>query len=302
VDEGEILLRLYDDDYRAEVALRERSLESARAARVEACTNAAQAERDRSRYQRLAEEEIVSQEILDQYTSRRDAAAASCDGARARMEEAEAALHLARVNLEKTVLRAPFSGVVAEVSAEVGEWITPSPPGLMIPPVVEILDNESIYVSAPLDEIDVGRIRPGPPVRITLDAYPDRTFDGHVVRVAPYVLDIEEQNRTFEIEVEFDDAEFARTLLPGTSADVEVILDAVRDVLRVPSYALIEGRRVLVVRDGSLVSVDVETGLANWQFTEIRGGLEEGELVVVSLDRLEVKAGAAVEVTGETLR
>jgi HlyD family secretion protein len=200
------------------------------------------------------------------------------------------------------VLRAPFAGVVAEVSAELGEWITPSPPGLPIPPVVEILDNESIYVSAPLDEVDVGRVRAGPPVRITLDAYPGRSFDGRVARVAPYVLDLEEQNRTFEIEVEFDDQEFASTLLPGTSADVEVILESVQGVLRVPSYALIEGGRVLVLREGLLESVEVETGLQNWQFTEIRGGLEAGELVVVSLDRLEVEEGAQAEVAEETER
>jgi HlyD family secretion protein len=166
--------------------------------------------------------------------------------------------------------------------------------------VIEILDNDSIYVSAPLDEVDVGRVRVGPPVRITLDAYPGRSFPGHVARVAPYVLDLEEQNRTVEIEVEFDDAGFASTLLPGTSADVEVILDEVHDVLRIPSYALVEGKRVLVVRDGVLVAVEVETGLSNWQFTEVRGGLSADELVVVSLDRVEVQEGAITEVTAET--
>jgi HlyD family secretion protein len=300
VEQGQLLMRLSDADYRATLALRERAIDSARAGRHEACTNAEQAERDLARNRRLAEQEIVSAEILEQAQSRRDAAAAACEGARARALEAEAALELARVNLAKTVLRAPFGGVVSEVSAELGEWITPSPPGLPIPPVIEILDNESIYVSAPLDEVDVGRVRVGPPVRITLDAYPGRSFPGHVARVAPYVLDLEEQNRTVEIEVEFDDPQFASTLLPGTSADVEVILDAVRDVPRIPSYALIEGKRVLVLRDGLLVAVEVETGLANWQFTEVRGGLEEGELVVVSLDRVEVKEGAMAEATAET--
>jgi HlyD family secretion protein len=136
-------------------------------------------------------------------------------------------------------------------------------------------------------------------VRVTLDAYPGESFPGHVLRVAPYVLDLEEQNRTFEIEVEFADAEFARTLRPGTSADVEVILDAVDDVLRIPSYALIEGKRVLRFNDGVLESVEVETGLQNWQFTEIRSGLADGDAVVISLDRVEVQAGAAAEITAE---
>lgn len=302
VEKGQVLLRLADADYRARAKLSERSLDAVRAARHEACTNAEQTERDLARNQRLAEQEIVSVELLDQARSRRDVAVAACEGARARALEAEAALDLARVNLAKTVLRAPFAGVVAELSAELGEYITPSPPGLPIPPVVEILDNESIYVSAPLDEVDVNRVSVGPPVRVTLDAFPGRSFEGHVVRVAAYVLDVEEQNRTFEIEVEFDDQSFARTLLPGTSADVEVILDSVGEVLRIPSYALIEGRRVLVLADGLLVSRKVEIGLQNWQFTEITAGLEAGEQIVVSLDRVEVTKGARAEAAGETDR
>lgn len=302
VEKGQVLLRLSDADYRAQATLSERSLDAVRAARHEACTSAEQAERDLARNQRLAEQEIVSVELLDQVRSRRDVAVAACEGARARGLEAEAALELARVNLAKTVLRAPFAGVVAELSTELGEYITPSPPGLPIPPVVEILDNESIYVSAPLDEVDVNRVSVGPPVRVTLDAFPGRSFDGHVVRVAAYVLDVEEQNRTFEIEVELDDKTFAHTLLPGTSADVEVILNSVDGVLRIPSYALVEGNRVLVLEDGLLVSKDVEIGLKNWQFTEIVAGLEAGERVVVSLDRVEVKEGARAEVAGETDR
>ena len=81
-----------------------------------------------------------------------------------------------------------------------------------------------------------------------------------------------------------------------------MILDARDDVLRIPSYALIEGKRVLLLRDGVLVEVEVEAGLRNWQFTEIRDGLEEGEPVVVSLDRLEVRAGVHAEATAETDR
>jgi HlyD family secretion protein len=302
VEAGEVVLRIADEDYRATLALRRRALETAEFARNEACTNAEQAERDLTRTLRLAEQQIVSEELLDQAQSRRDAAHAACEGARARVLEADAARELARVELAKTVLRAPFPGVVSELSTELGEYITPSPPGLPIPPVIEILDNESIYISAPLDEVDVGRVTAGPPVRVTLDAYPGRSFDGRVVRVAPFVLDLEEQNRTFEIEVELDDADFARELLPGTSADVEVILDSVDDVLRIPSYALIEGKRVLLFNDGTLKSVEVETGLQNWQFAEIRGGLQRGEAVVVSLDRLEVQEGALAEIAGETDR
>jgi len=302
VARGQILMELAADDFRAQVRLRERALEAAEAARVEACANAQQAANDLERYGRLARDAVVSEELLEQTRTRHEAAVSGCDGAQARVLEARAALDVARVDLSKTVLRAPFDGVVAELSTEVGEWITPSPPGVPIPAVVEVLDRDRIYVSAPLDEVDTGRVRVGLPVRVTLDAYPDQEFPGTLTRIAPYVLDIEEQNRTFEIEVELADASFAALLLPGSSADVEVILDEHRDVLRIPSYALIEGHRVLVVEDGKLVSRDVETGLSNWEFAEVVTGLSEGELVVVSLDRAEVQAGARARVTDETLK
>jgi len=111
----------------------------------------------------------------------------------------------------------------------------------------------------------------------------------------------------------FDDAAFARTLPPGASADIEVILSGKSDVLRIPAYALLEGKRVLLLADdcprgsglggalaailpagpgGCLVSRDVRIGLKNWEFAEVREGLKEGERVVVSLDRAEVKEGA----------
>jgi HlyD family secretion protein len=302
VERGTLLMRLAGADYRAQVALNERALEASEATEREACATAGQAERDLTRYLQLATEQIVSEEILDQVRGRRDSSAARCDAARAQVLQAGAALELARVNLSKTVLRAPFDGVITEVSTELGEWITPSPPGVPIPPVIEIIDPGAIYVVAPLDEVDVGKVRVDHPVRITLDAFPDDAFMGRISRVAPFVRDAIEQNRTFDVEVEFDDEEFARTLLPGTSADVEVILDSRDDVLRIPSYALMEGGRVLVVNDDTLVAVPVETGLRNWEFTEITGGLEAGDRVVVSLDRVEVQEGANARITGETLK
>jgi HlyD family secretion protein len=114
------------------------------------------------------------------------------------------------------------------------------------------------------------------------------------------VLDVEEQNRTVEIEVELDDQAFAATLLPGTSADVEAVLDARDAVLRVPTSALLSGDKVLVVERGRLVERRVEAGLRNWDVTEVRGGLEDGAEVVVSLDRADVKAGARAVVEPST--
>ena len=219
------------------------------------------------------------------------------------MKRAEAAVDVARANLRKTELKAPFDGVVVQLSAEVGEWVTPSPPGVPIPPVIDILDDRSIFVEAPMDETDTGRLKKGIVVRISLDPYPDRTFAGTLTRVGSFVRDIEGQNRTVDVEAEFKDAEFAITLLAGTSADVEVILDARDNVLRIPTYALLEGGKVLVVdAEKKLASRNVKTGLRNWEFVEIRDGLKEGEQVVITLDRTDIKEGTRVQVTEEAAR
>lgn len=302
VKAGQVLMRLADAEHRAQVTLQERALDAAAAAEREACQAADLAAREAERMRRLVEDGIGSPQALDQLETARAGRVAACDAARARVRQADAALALARVTLARTVVRAPFDAVVADVSTEVGEWITPSPPGLPIPPVIDLIATGEIYVSAPLDEVDAGRIRTGLPVRVTLDALPGRVFRGRIARVASYVDDRAEQNRTIEIEVDLDDPAAARSLVPGMSADVEIILDVREPVLRIPTYALLQGDHVLVVRGDAIERAPVRIGLRNWDFVEIADGLSAGDRVVVSLDRPEVREGARVRVEAEAGR
>jgi HlyD family secretion protein len=295
VKQGEVLLRLEDSLQKSRLDLAERELEALRSENRRACLEAQRAEREFERTRKLASEDIVSEDLLDQVDSARQGAAAACEAAAANVSRAQASVRLARTELEKTVLKAPFDGVVAEISIEVGEWTTPSPPALPVPPVVDLLDPSSVYISAPMDEVDSARVRVDQPVRATIDSHRDRNFIGRVSRVAPYVLDLEAQNRTVEIEVELDAHD--QRFLPGTSADVEIILRVRDDVLRVTTAAIMEGNKTLVLDDGELVERELTPGLRNWDFTEVVGGLEEGELVVTSLDREEVAAGARAEIS-----
>lgn len=290
---GDVLLRLNSSVPAARIELARRELQAAEAQRQQACVAAERAARERERLKKLAAEGIVSTDALDQAATAAETAAAACRASRAGVEQARASVELAAREAGLTVIRAPFDGIVADVTVEVGEYTTPSPPGLPIPPVIDILDPGSIYVSAPMDEVDSARIHPGQPARVTFDSYPGRQFAGRVRRIAPYVLDREEQNRTVEIEVELDHPGAVR-LLPGTSADVEVLLQARENVLRVPTAALIEGEKVLVAEKGVLAERKLGIGLKNWDWTEVRSGLAAGDLVVVSLDRPEVQAGAKV--------
>ena len=109
----------------------------------------------------------------------------------------------------------------------------------------------------------------------------------------------QDQNRTLRVEAVLAETDLPANLLPGLSADIEVILDSRDSVLRIPTYSLLENSRVLVVNNGHLAERKVQAGLHNWSFTEITAGLTAGESVVVSLDRPEVKPGAPAIVTEE---
>jgi len=299
VKQGETLLRLDDTEARAQVVLAERSEDAAVAAADEACLNADQAERERKRTESMAEQKLVSAEVLEQAKTAAESAAAGCRARRESAKQARAALDAARAVLSKTVMQAPFDGVVLDVTTELGEWISPAPPGVFIPPVIDVIDPAALYVSAPIDEADVARLHLGLTVRITMDAFRGRSFLGKLTYTASYVETKQEQNRTLNVEAEFDSTSLPVNLLPGLSADLEIILDSRDKALRIPTYAILEGNRVLVVEGGKLVSRQVTTGLRNWEFTEITDGLSEGDAVVVSLDRPEVKAGAKVTVTDQ---
>jgi HlyD family secretion protein len=302
VKTDEVIIRLNDASPRAQLRLAQESLRVATAARHEACVARDRALRELNRKRALAKERIMSDDLLDALESTHEAAAAACTAVTAERDKAKAAISAVEADLAKFAIRAPFEGVIAELTAEVGEWITPSPPLLTAPAVLDIIDPSSLYVSAPMDEVDSASVRAGQRAKVTVDSHPGAEFGGRVVRVAPYVLDVEAQNRTVEIEVEFEDQEFGSSLLPGTSADVELVLQVREDVLRIPTSALLEGRTVLLPDDGTLVEREVEIGLKNWDYAEVKGGLGEGQVVVISLDRVDVKAGARVEVEETTVR
>jgi len=293
---GDVLLELDSTLERGEIKLRERDLAGRRADGDRACLGAERARRELDRNRDLAREGLLSADLADRLESAAREADAACRAARAAEQGAEAALAVARETRDKRILRAPFAGVVADVAIEVGEWTTPSPPALPVPPVLDLIDPTSIYLSLPMDEVDASRLRAGLPVRATVDSHAGVTFAARVARVAPYVVDLEAQNRTVEIEVELEDRAAAEQLLPGTSADVEVVLEARHAAVRVPAGAVLAGDHVLVVEGDRLVEKPIRAGLRNWDFVEVLEGLAAGERVVTSLDRAEIRAGARVAV------
>lgn len=296
VKTGSVLLKLDASVQSAQVQLAREELKTAEAKALEACLAAALARREWVRGAALEKDGITSRQSLDALESARDTTAASCQAARAALEQARAQVKLAEAELALTEVTAPFDGVLADCSTAVGEWITPAPPGVPIPPVLDFLDPSTAYVSAPIDEVDSVRVKPGQVVIITMDSRPGERFAGKLSRVAPYVLDVMEQNRTVEVEATFDNPATAASALPGTSSDMEIILSRVENVMRIPTAAVAEGGMVLAVEGGRLRERSIKTGLKNWQYTQVLDGLREGDWVVTARDSTAVKPGSRVTV------
>ena len=116
---------------------------------------------------------------------------AACTAGKAGVDRVHAAIGEAKAVLDKTVLYAPFDGILASVDVEVGEWVTPAPPAVPVPPVLDLLDPTSIYISAPMDEVDSAKIHSGQSVRINLDPYPGKHFSGKVVRSEEHTSELQ---------------------------------------------------------------------------------------------------------------
>jgi HlyD family secretion protein len=295
VKAGQLLLELWNKDLAAEVGLSERQVAAARAQVRSACAKSDVARRNADRLTRLRKSDAATAERADNAAAEADALQADCEGSRIQVTVREAQLAAASANLERTRLFAPFDGIIGAINGELYEFVTPSPLGVPTPPVVDIIGVNCFYVTAPIDEVDVAGIQLNMPVRITLDAFARRQFTGHVRRIADYVLDVEKQARTVDVEAAFDSPEDFKVLLAGYSADIEIVLESRPNVIRVPTEAVIDGRRVYVFSEssGRIQLRTIKPGLSNWDHTEVLEGVTPGELVVLNADQAGLHDGAA---------
>ena len=305
VTTGQIMLELWNDDLRAELEAARRDVVASRGRQEEVCVRATVAKEEAQRLTSLLAKGLAAEEETARAVGEAKARKAACSAARDVSKVSEAQVDIKIARLERTLVRAPFDGVIAEINGELGEFVTPSPVGIPTPPTVDLIDSSCLYISAPIDEVDAPAVRTGQKTLITLDAFPGRKFPGFVRRVAPYVLDVEKQARTVEIEAEIENLQSAnpesfdqdgQVLLPGYSADVEIILATRENVLRVPTQVILDGERVFVLDGATLDERTIETGISSWEFTEVVSGLDENELVVLTVDREGVADGVAAVV------
>ena len=280
VKKDQVLLELWNKEAKARVQAAEMNAK-------QVCILSARAEKNAQRKTELRQKDLASEDETEIAVSNAASQSAACDAALANVKVTQA-------SLERTMLIAPFDGVVAEIEGELGEYVTPSPVGVATKPTVDLIDSSCIYISAPIDEIDAPEVHSGMKARIMMDAFGDQEFPATVRRVAPYVLDLEKQARTVEIEAVFDNPD--KVLLPGYSADIEVIIDRSENTLSIPTQAVMRDNFIYLIDSEKLVKKQIEVGLSNWQYTEVTKGLTIEDQIVLSVDREGVKAGVQVEV------
>ena len=297
VKAGQVLFEIWNDDLQAKLALAQSEHQASQSRSLEACVQYEVAQREADRLTQLRQRGIASEEQTDKAVGLARARQAACKASTSSIEVSSAQINVAKALLDRTRLTAPFDGTIAEVNGELGEFVTPSPIGIPTPPAIDLIDASCLYVAAPIDEVDAPEIMAGMPARITLDAFGKEFFQGKVRRVAPYVMDVEKQARTVDIEVDFLSEKDNANMLPGYSADVEVILDAHKNTLRIPTEALLEDSRVYLFDpdDDTISEVPIKTGLSNWQHTEVLEGIKTGQQIVTSIDREGVVDGALVK-------
>lgn len=225
--------------------------------------------------------------------------------ARVALDEARKAAEIARANLDKSIIRAPFDGVVTEVNLEVGELSQSiaaqssggsSAAAASLAPI-RLIDLKPRLVKGNIDEIDLPKVKAGMRARVKINAVRAEPFEARVTRTVPFISTIKEQDRTSQVELRLEGA--AELVPVGASADIEIIVDSRADALAVPTRALVgrgADRVVFRAAGGKAERAPVKVGVGNYDRTEIREGIRAGDTILFPPDDFELKDGAKIQV------
>lgn len=206
------------------------------------------------------------------------------------VREALNSFNIAKLNYDYSFIRSPISGVITSRPVKIGEGVNKGSH------IATVVSTGSMYIEAFIDEADVAKVRIGQEVNITMDSYPGKVFKGEVYRISPVVLGGKQETRTFEVRVRLKDKDIL--IKPGMSADIEIIVESIPNVLALPSQAVVEkeGKRyVYIIRDSRARLTPVDLGRFNWTFYEVLSGVKEGDKVIINTDVEGLKDGVRVK-------
>lgn len=289
VEDGQVLARLDDSNIRAGFELTEAQAESARRDLDETIALLDEARLNLERSEKLAERDLASEAELDRNRALTRSLAARLERKRADVVVAERSVDIYRQQLDDTIIRAPFAGIVVAKNAQPGEMVSPvsAGGGFTRTGIGTIVDMASLEIEIDVNEAYINRVAPGQAAVATLDAYPDWKIPCHVIAIIPTA---DRQRATVEVRVGFD--ELDPRILPDMGVKVafheterEQDSDAVVSGMLVPSAALQrEGGRdvVYVVLEGRAERRAVAVAGERGEFSIISSGLEPGENVIVN--------------------
>jgi RND family efflux transporter MFP subunit len=288
VEAGQVLATLDDVDARAALSVVEAELAATRSQAAEIRTNLGNAEREYDRQQGLADRKLTSLQALDTARTQAEALRARLASQLETEKVALEQLAQARVQLDNTIIRAPFSGVITVKAAQPGEIVSPlsAGGGFTRTGIGTIVDMDSLEIEVDVNESYINRVAPGQRVEAVLNAYPDWKIPASVIAIIPTA---DRAKATVKVRIALGQKD-AR-IVPEMGVRVSFLEDAkppdaaatARAVL-VPQGALRQDGAqdvVFVVRDGSVRRRAVSAGASVGALREIRAGLTAGDLVVV---------------------
>lgn len=286
VEAGQVLARLDDSNVRAALRLAEAQLESARQALKETQANLANAQRELDRYRQLEASRIASVSDVDRAEATAKSLAARLEYQSAQVVVAEKEVAQIKQQLDDTVVRAPFAGVVTVKNAQPGEMISPMSAGgsFTRTGICTIVDMSSLEIEVDVNESYINRVESGQRVAATLDSYPDWQIPSKVIAIIPTA---DRQKATVKVRVGFDQLD--PRILPEMGVKVAFqgggqTQATVQRRITVPSAAVREENGsaiVWVVRDGRAERRAVNIAAKNGDEVTVAAGLNNGERVVV---------------------
>ncbi len=287
---GEALFEYGSVDLTERLRLASTAVVMAQAQVKQAEQNAAVTETNLARARRLLEAKAIASAEVEALEGQSLVMQRTTEAARAAVKQAQANVEIARTAAGKSVVRAPFAGTVLDVKIEVGEATTPGTP------VVLLADASALHVDAEVDEADLARIKEGMPADVTFDALPGERIRGAVSTIAPSVSRDARGGRSIAVDVSLP---LDPRLRVGMSADVDIIVAVHEHSSWVPPNAVIgrgAERSVYVVQGGLAKKRAIEVGISTWEAVEIKSGVSEGDLVIVTLSAAKLGDGVKVQV------
>lgn len=289
VKRGQVVAQIDPATFEAQVEQSRANLSTALANLQRAEATLIDSKRTMERNRVLYSKNLIAKSDLDTTETNYETAKAQVEAAKAQVEQAKASLKVAETNLMYTRIVSPVDGIVISRNVDVGQTVAAS---FQTPTLFMIAqDLTKMQIDCNVSEADIGRVKTGQTVEFTVDAYPDTVFKGKVfqVRNAPITI----QNVvTYDVVVKVGNPDLR--LKPGMTANVSMIIEAKRDILKIPNAALrfrpqglekdkipVKGKGVWILENNRPVRKEIVTGISDGSFTEVISGLKEGDNVIV---------------------